>query len=150
MSFALAAVFISADLALGLDWSILLRWQTYALVVSAAAAMLLLQWGMQAGTLVAVQPGVTLADPVVAIVLGVVLFHAHIRTGPWLVAEAIAGAAIVYETVMLCRSPLIGERLERPVEIPGPLPAAPAPAPVAGSGVPADHRPRWRPAGTAK
>jgi drug/metabolite transporter (DMT)-like permease len=111
-SFALAAVFISADLAQGLSWSILVRWQTYAVVLSSAAAMLFMQYGMQAGTLVAVQPGVTLADPVVAISLGVLLFHEHIRTGLWLIPEVIAAVAITYETIALSRSPLIGERLE--------------------------------------
>lgn len=113
MCFALAAVFISADLARGLSWTILLRWQTYAVVLSAATAMLLMQWALQAGTLIAVQPGVTLADPVLAITLGVILFHAHIRTGLWLVPEVIAGTAIAYETLALSRSPLIGEKLER-------------------------------------
>lgn len=122
MSFALAAVFISADLAQGLSWDILLRWQTYAVVLASVAAMLLLQWGMQAGTLVAVQPGVTLADPVLAITLGVVLFHAHIRTGIWLVPEVIAGVAIAYETLTLSRSPLIGEKLERSAADTGPPP----------------------------
>lgn len=113
MSFALAAVFISADLAQGLSWAIVLRWQTYAVVASSVAAMLLLQWGMQAGTLVAVQPGVTLADPVLAITLAVILFHARIRAGVWLIPEVIAAAAIAYETLALSRSPLIGEKLER-------------------------------------
>jgi drug/metabolite transporter (DMT)-like permease len=112
MSFALAAVFMSADLARGVSWSLLWRWETYAVVASSAAAMLFLQYGMQAGTLVAVQPGVTLADPVVAITLGVLLFHAHIRGGLWLIPEVVAGMAIAYETVALSRSPLMGERLE--------------------------------------
>lgn len=123
MSWALAAVFISADLAQGVDWSLVLRWESYAVLASATAAMLLLQWGMQAGTLVAVQPGVTLADPVVAIALGVLLFHEHIRTGLWLIPEIIAAVAIAYETVALSRSPLIGERLERSPEPAGTAPA---------------------------
>jgi hypothetical protein len=113
MAFALSAVLISADLALGFDWSILTRWQTWAVLGCSAAAMLLLQYGMQAGTLVAVQPGVTLADPVVAITLGIVLFGEHVRGGIWLVPEIVAGVAIVVETFALSRSEVMAERIER-------------------------------------
>jgi drug/metabolite transporter (DMT)-like permease len=116
MSFALAAVFISSDLANGFGWFLLWQWQTYAVLGTSAVAMLLLQWGMQAGTLVAVQPGVTLADPVVAIALGTAMFGETVRGGIWLVPEVIAGVAIVWAVFALSRSEAILEQLETPAE----------------------------------
>jgi drug/metabolite transporter (DMT)-like permease len=131
MSFALAAVFISADLSEGFGWFLLAKWQTYAVLGVSAVAMLLLQWGMQAGTLVAVQPGVTLADPVVAIALGTTIFHEHVRGGIWLVPEVIAAVAIAYEVFALSRSEVMAEKIERPdlaEERPEDRPHATAPA----------------------
>jgi hypothetical protein len=112
MGFALSAVFISADLANGFGWFLLVQWQTYAMLGSSIVAMVCLQWGMQAGTLVAVQPGVTLADPVVAIALGTALFGESVRGGLWLVPAVIAGVAVVYEVFALSRSEAILEQLE--------------------------------------
>jgi drug/metabolite transporter (DMT)-like permease len=134
MAFALAAVLISADLAHGFGWALLARWQTYGVLLSSAVAMLLLQWGMQAGTLVAVQPGVTLADPVVAITLGLVLFHEHVRTGLWLVPEVLAALAIVWGTLSLSRSPVMGQRLEHSPDEPEPAEdhGVPVTAPAVG------------------
>lgn len=104
--FALTAVFMSAVLARGLSWESLSRWQTYLVVVAGAAAMLLLQEALQAGTLVAVQPGVTLSDPVVAVILGVVLFDEQVRTGSWIILEVLGAAAVGWGVVQLSRSPI--------------------------------------------
>jgi hypothetical protein len=136
MCFALSAVFISADLANGFGWFLLWQWQTWAMLVSSATAMLMLQWGMQVGTLVAIQPGVTLADPVVAIALGTGMFGETVRGGIWLVPEVIAGIAIVYETFALSRSEASLEQLETPSE-PGDTPhvVAPAVGPLARAAV---------------
>ena len=125
MAFALSAVLISADLANGFGWFLLGQWQTYAMIGSSAVAMLLLQWGMQAGTLVAVQPGVTLADPVVAITLGIVMFGEAIRGGLWLVPEIVAAAVITWATFALSRSEAVLEKMETPEED---LPHVTAPA----------------------
>lgn len=66
--------------------------------------MLLLQLGLQAGTLVSVQPGVTLADPVIAVLLGATLFGEQLRAGGWIVLEAIGAAAVGWGTFTLSRS----------------------------------------------
>jgi drug/metabolite transporter (DMT)-like permease len=132
MAFALSAVLISADLANGFGWFLLGQWQTYAMIGSSAAAMLMLQWGMQAGTLVAVQPGVTLADPVVAITLGIVMFGEQVRGGTWLVPEVLAALAITYGTFALSRSEAILERMETP-EDDRPHATAPAIGPLVRS-----------------
>lgn len=102
--FALTAVFMASALAEGWGWAILTRWQTYLVLVAGLTAMLLLQLGLQAGTLVAVQPGVTLADPVVAIVLGVTIFAERVRGGGWLVLELAGAGAVGWGAFVLSRS----------------------------------------------
>lgn len=109
ISFALTAVFMSAALADGLSWSIVSRWEPYLMAVTGLVALYLLQRGLQCGTLVAVQPGVTLADPVAAVVLGVVLFSERVRTGGWLVLELAGALAVGWGTLVLSRSPLAVE-----------------------------------------
>jgi drug/metabolite transporter (DMT)-like permease len=106
ISFALTAAFISAALARGLSWSLFARWQLYLVAVCGVAAMVLLQEAMQAGSLVAVQPGVTLSDPVVAVVLGVLLFHEGVRTGWWIIVEGGGAVAVAWGAVRLSRSPV--------------------------------------------
>jgi drug/metabolite transporter (DMT)-like permease len=109
VAFALTAVFMSAALASGVSWNLFSQWQTYLVVASGLCAVLLLQEGMQAGSLVAVQPGVTLVDPVVAVTLGVFLFQETVRAGGWIVVEALSAVAIGWAVVRLSRSPVAGE-----------------------------------------
>ncbi len=47
-------------------------WQTYAMVAAGIAGMFLVQNAMQAGKIVVAQPGITLLDPFVAILWGVI------------------------------------------------------------------------------
>lgn len=83
-------------------------WQTYAMVATGLTAMYLLQNALQAGTLVAVQPGLTLTDPIVSILWGVVVFHERVRGGDvWLLAAGLAFALIALGTVSLSHSPSI-------------------------------------------
>ena len=70
----------------------LTAWQTYAMMVSGIAGMVLMQNALQAGPLVAAQPGITLLDPMTAIVWGILGFHEQVNSGWWL---AVAGAGIV-------------------------------------------------------
>jgi hypothetical protein len=82
-------------------------WQLYAMIVSGSGAMFLLQSAMNAGRLLATQPGLTLVDPVVSILWGVLVFQEQARGG-WFVLLALAGAAVVSAAVVaLARSPLL-------------------------------------------
>jgi drug/metabolite transporter (DMT)-like permease len=82
-------------------------WQLYAMIVSGSGAMFLLQSAMNAGRLLATQPGLTLVDPVVSILWGVFVFKEQARGG-WFVLLALAGAAVVTVSVVaLARSPLL-------------------------------------------
>jgi drug/metabolite transporter (DMT)-like permease len=89
----------------------LTAWQTYGMVAAGAAAMFILQSALQAGRLAAAQPGITLADPVVASVWGLFLFGEQARLGLYLIGEIGGGAMIVAAVVVLARSPyLAGQR----------------------------------------
>jgi drug/metabolite transporter (DMT)-like permease len=107
MSFALTAAFMSGALAAGLSWGLLTRWQTYLVAVTGLGAVVLLQAALQAGSLVVVQPAVTLIDPAVAVLLGVLLFGESVRTGPWIACEVLGAAAIAWGAFRLSRSPVI-------------------------------------------
>lgn len=85
----------------------LTMWQTYAMIATGGAAMYLLQNALQAGTLVAVQPGLTLTDPLVSIIWGVIVFHEHVNGGLWYLVAVVAGGMLILGTVWLSNSPLI-------------------------------------------
>ncbi len=78
-----------------------------ALFGAAIAGFLALQNALQAGRLAASQPGVTLANPAVALVWGIGLFHEQIQTGWRLVGAGLGAALLVGGAVLLSRSPLL-------------------------------------------
>lgn len=92
-------------------------WQLYAMVVAGVGAMFLVQSAMNAGRLVAAQPGLTLTDPIVSVLWGVFVFHEQVRTGWYLVLFGAGAAVIAGAVLLLARSPLLsaesGEREER-------------------------------------
>ncbi|MDP8971279.1 MAG: DMT family transporter [Actinomycetota bacterium] len=82
-------------------------WWTYLLVLTGSVAFFLLQSALQAGRLVASQPGITLANPLVAMVWGIGVFGEEVRTGVWLVG-AVGGAVLIAAgAILLSRSPLL-------------------------------------------
>lgn len=85
------------------------NWETYAMVASGLTGMFLLQNALQSGTLVAVQPGLTLTDPLVSILWGALVFGEHVQAGPWVVSEVAGAALIAWGTLSLSRSPLTSE-----------------------------------------
>jgi drug/metabolite transporter (DMT)-like permease len=94
-------------------------WQLYAMVVAGIGAMFLVQFAMNAGRLVTAQPGLTLTDPIVSILWGVIVFDEQVRTGWFLVLAVAGGLVMACAVLVLARSPLLsGEsaRQERPDE----------------------------------
>jgi drug/metabolite transporter (DMT)-like permease len=84
------------------------NWSPYVLIISGAAAMFLVTNAFQAGPLAASQPGLTIADPLVASLLGVTIFGEHLRTGPfYLAGECLAALVLLAGVVLLSRSSLI-------------------------------------------
>lgn len=88
-------------------------WQLYAMIAGGALAMFLLQSAMNAGRLLAAQPGITLMDPVVAIVWGTLAFHEHTRRGVFILLAILSGAVVVASVIMLSRSPLLSDSSQR-------------------------------------
>jgi drug/metabolite transporter (DMT)-like permease len=83
------------------------HWSTYALALSGLAAMLLVQAALNAGRLVAAQPGITLLDPLVAILWGVMGFHESTAGGLFLLAAGVGGALMVAGAIGLSSSPVL-------------------------------------------
>ncbi|MEU3554736.1 DMT family transporter [Streptomyces fragilis] len=74
-------------------------WPAYATIVVGAAAFLLLQYALRAGTLAASQPALTLGDALTSVALGWVLFGERIALGarlvPALIGVLLMGAGSV-------------------------------------------------------
>lgn len=104
---------------------VLTSWQLYAMIVAGLGSVFLLQSAMNAGRLLATQPGLTLVDPVVAVLWGILVFGEQVRDGLFLVPAAAGAVVVAASVVALARSPLLsGEsgRLENLEASDGPSP----------------------------
>ena len=80
-------------------------WQLYGTAVAGVGALFLLQNALQAGSLVAVQPPLTLGDALISACYGVTVLGEEVNTGGWLlVIEIAALIAIAVGCVELSRS----------------------------------------------
>jgi drug/metabolite transporter (DMT)-like permease len=80
-------------------------WQLYGTAVAGVGALFLLQNGLQAGSLVAVQPPLTLGDALISACYGVTVFGEDINTGGWLlVIQIVCVLAIAAGCIELSRS----------------------------------------------
>ena len=84
-------------------------WPVYAMVAAGVLGMFLTQSAMNAGQLIAAQPGLTLSDPVISVLWGVLAFHERVRQGWYIPGEVGGAAVIVAGVVMLARSPLLAQ-----------------------------------------
>jgi drug/metabolite transporter (DMT)-like permease len=75
--------------------AIFTNWSVYVLMVTGAGAMLLASHAMAAGPLAASQPGFTIGDPVVAILLGAFLFDERLDASPGALAAEVAGLLVL-------------------------------------------------------
>jgi hypothetical protein len=85
------------------------EWHIYATAVAGVGALFLLQNALQAGSLVASQPMLTVGDALISISYGVTLYSEQLRVGWWLVPEIVALAAIIVGCVQIAKSPLAAE-----------------------------------------
>jgi len=85
------------------------NWHIYATAVAGVGSLFLLQNALQAGSLVASQPMLTVGDALISISYGVTLFSEQLRVGWWLVPEIIALTAIIVGCVQVAKSPLASE-----------------------------------------
>jgi drug/metabolite transporter (DMT)-like permease len=82
-------------------------WQTYAAIGTGVFGVIVMQWALHLGPLLAAQPGFTLMDPLVSIFWGVLVYNEVIRRGIWLLPAAVAAVGIGFGVVLLARSPLL-------------------------------------------
>ena len=88
-------------------------WQLYATAVAGVGALFLLQNALQAGSLVAVQPPLTLGDALISACYGVTVFGETVNTGGWLlVIQVVAVLAIAVGCVELSRSLAMLQQLQ--------------------------------------
>src|SRR5579875_446164 len=116
----------------------LTSWQLYGTALAGVGALFLFQNSLQAGSLVAAQPPLTLGDALSSSAYGVGVFGETNRTGAWLPAEIVAVLLIAAGCVELSRS------LAR-VHAAGPSVHSPVPRQMAGNaagGAPAGRQPR--------
>jgi hypothetical protein len=84
-------------------------WHIYATAAAGVGSLFLLQNALQAGSLVASQPMLTVGDALISISYGVTLYSEQLRVGWWLVPEIVALAAIIVGCVQIAKSPLAAE-----------------------------------------
>jgi hypothetical protein len=98
---------LSTHLSQGLS-GIFLSWSPYVLLLTGAAAFFLASNAFQAGSLASSQPGLTVVDPLVASLLGVVLFGERMAHNPTvLTGEVVALGLLIASVILLSRSPLV-------------------------------------------
>lgn len=119
MAAGLVAALVKPVIAAGSVDAVLGTWQAWAALVAAGAAFVLLQHALRSGRLVASQPGITLANPLVAAAWGIVVFHERVRTGWWLLGAGLGVVALAGGALLLSRSPLLaGDRESLPTADP--------------------------------
>ena len=84
-------------------------WHIYAVAVAGVGSLFLLQNALQAGSLVASQPMLTVGDALISIAFGVTLFNEELRGGWWLLPQIVALAAIILGCVQIAKSPLAAD-----------------------------------------
>jgi hypothetical protein len=114
---------------------VLTTWQTYGAVGLGISGVVVVQWALHTGPLLAAQPGFTLMDPLVSILWGVLVYDEATRQGLWLLPATCGAIAIGVGVVLLARSPLLSAVNEHAIEgarrgeLPAPGRAAAQPAP---------------------
>ena len=97
-------------------------WQLYATAAAGVASLFLLQNALQAGTLVASQPMLTMGDALISVCLGALLFGETIRLGWWLIPQIIGLLAIAVGYVELSSSSLATALAQPTKDVPENLP----------------------------
>ena len=87
--------------------ALLTHWELYGMIATGVLGMFLLQSAMNAGRLLAAQPGLTLSDPIVSVLWGVLVFGERVRTGWSDVLAAVSALVLAAAVLVLIRSPLL-------------------------------------------
>jgi drug/metabolite transporter (DMT)-like permease len=82
---------------------VLTAWQTYGVLVGGTVSFVFLQQALQAGDLIWAQPGITLANPLIAMAWGFAVFGERAAVDVWTLGAVAGAAGIVAGTVVLSR-----------------------------------------------
>jgi len=84
------------------------HWEPYAIGVTGALGFFLLQNALHAGPIAASRATMLMVNPVVSVVIGVVVFREHLRSGPGYIAAEVASLGVMLiGAFVLCQSPLV-------------------------------------------
>jgi drug/metabolite transporter (DMT)-like permease len=106
---------------------VLSSWQFYACATAGVASAWLLENAYQAGPLTASQPGITLVDPIISTLWGVVVFGEQVNRGAILALSPLPLIAVAAGVLLLSRSPVLHATQGAPA------PARPGAEPVAAA-----------------
>jgi drug/metabolite transporter (DMT)-like permease len=109
-SFGLTATLIKETIAQGEARGVLgvvSTWQTYVAVSCGILGLVLVQWALHTGPLLAAQPGFTLMDPLVSILWGVLVYNETTRSGWWLIPATLSATGVGIGVLVLAHSPLL-------------------------------------------
>ena len=81
-------------------------WQVYGVAIAGVGSLFLLQNALQAGSLAASQPMLTVGDALISITYGVLLFGEQLRLGWFLIPEIVALVLIVVGYIEIAKSPV--------------------------------------------
>ncbi len=87
--------------------AIFTTWELYATIGAGLLSAFLLENAYQAGPLTASQPGITLVDPLVSTIWGLVVFGEVVNHGPLLWLTALPGLALAGGVFLLSRSTIL-------------------------------------------
>lgn len=110
---------------------LLSSWPPYALLIVGAAAILLNQAAYQAGPLAASLPPMTIADPLIAIIIGALAYGEILRSAPVAITGQVAGFLVMGWAVVQLARRSAETRAQPPAE-PGSLPDGGKPRRSAG------------------
>ncbi len=94
------------------------NWHIYAVAAAGVGSLFLLQNALQAGSLVASQPMLTVGDALISISYGVTLFGEEIRDGWWLLPQIVVLGVIIVGCIQVAKSPLAAETKALATETP--------------------------------
>lgn len=91
----------------------LTSWQPYVMGAVSFLALTIVQSAYQAGPLSASMPVMNAGNPIVAITIGIVVFNETIATGPWHLAGAVLGVAMLIGGILLLTTSPLVQRVQR-------------------------------------
>ena len=108
-------------------------WQLYGVAIAGVGSLFLLQNALQAGTLAASQPALTVGDALISTVYGVMLYHEQLRLGWFLIPEIVALLLITIGYIEIAKSPVATAHDETEPSPPVQAAGAPPSVPPAGA-----------------